>query len=113
MFLGQIVETSGVKSISRDYDFINAVKFTVESQWKGTREKQIIVLLGVDIPGMCGDMSLTSGRRYLIYAYRTKEGLVTYADCGPNMEADFAKADLKNLNRFWFRVRSRLWPFGK
>ena len=47
-------------------------------------------------------MSLKLGLQYLIYAFREKEGLVTYADCGPNIPASYAAEDIKNLNRFWF-----------
>jgi hypothetical protein len=58
---------------------------------------------------MCGDMSLIVGQTYLIYAYHEKDELISYADCGPNVQVENAKADISNLNSLWFRLRSRLW----
>ena len=48
-----------------------------------------------------------------MYAYSEKEGLVSDADCGPNVLASSAKADIKNLDSFWFRVWARLWRFNQ
>jgi len=112
VFLGQIVQASERKGISNDDYFINSVDFKVENQWKGSKKSALTVFVSIDIPGMCGDMPLNIGWRYLVYAYRRKEGLVTYADCGPNIQAEFAKPNIKNLNSFSFRLRARTWPFG-
>lgn len=112
IFLGQIVAVSEHKPISKDDYYINSVSFKVEKQWKGSKKSAISVLFGVDIPGMCGDMSLIVSQRYLIYAYHEKDELITYADCGPNVQAENAKSDIKNLNSSWFRLRSRLWRFS-
>ena len=112
VFLGQITAVSEHRPTSKDDHFINSVSFKVEKQWKGSKKSAISVLLGIDMPEMCGDMSLIIGQRYLMYAYHEKDELISYADCGPNIQAENAKSDIKNLNSFWFRLRSRLWRFS-
>jgi len=108
VFLGQVIEIvdSNVK------DFAYAVTFTVDRQWKGSKLRQPLVNFTFDNPGWCGDLHLAKGERFLIYAYREKQELVTYTDCGPNLEAKYAGTDVKNLNRFWFRFFARVFPFG-
>ena len=112
VFLGQITAVSEHRPTAKDDYFINSVNFTVEKQWKGSKESALSVLLGIDTPEMCGDMSLIVGQRYLMYAYHEKDELISYADCGPNILAEDAKSDIKNLNSFWFRLRSRVWRFN-
>jgi hypothetical protein len=112
VFLGEIVDSSFLNPIPKDSPFVQSVGFVVKRQWKGPSQKQIRLMLTFDSPGMCGDMLLTVGSEYLMYAYREKEGLVSYSDCGPNILATRAKADLKNLNSFWFRLWARLWRFN-
>lgn len=90
--------------------FVYAVKFKVEKQWKGSREAEQLVNFDFDTPGMCGDLKLEKGKRYLVYAYRKKAGLVSYTDCGPNLKIEHATASLKKLNNPMYRVWSRLYP---
>jgi hypothetical protein len=112
VFLGEITDHGFFDGINKDSQLVQSVSFAVKRQWKGPRQKQIRLLMPFDGPGMCGDMKLKPGSQYLIYAFREKEGLVTYADCGPNIEASYAAEDIKNLNRFWFRLSARLWLFN-
>jgi hypothetical protein len=112
VFVGEVTERSPFASISKDSFFIETVTFTVQRQWKGSKQNQIRLLLPFDNPGMCGGLRLKLGSQYLMYAYREKEGLVSYTDCGPNILASDAGADIKNLNRFWFRLSARLWLFN-
>jgi hypothetical protein len=112
VFVGEIVEFHYLKDFPKDSDFVQSVNFTVRRQWKGSKQKQINVLLTFDLPGMCNDMPLAVGRRYLMYAYREKEGLVSGTDCGPNIIESEAGADIRNLNSFWFRLWARLWIFN-
>jgi len=112
IFLGQITAVSEHKPISKDDYFNSSVTFKVEKQWKGSKKSAISVLFGADVPGMCGDMPLVVGQRYLIYAFHEKDELTSYADCGPNVRAEDAKSEIKNLNSSWFRLRSRLWRFS-
>jgi hypothetical protein len=112
VFLGEIVERPVLKEGLKDHPLVQAVTFSVKRQWKGPQQKQMRVLIDFDTPGMCGDLPLVVGSEYLMYAYREREGLISAIDCGPNMLARDATADMKNLNSFWFRLSARLWPFN-
>jgi hypothetical protein len=112
VFLGELVEQTFIKEVPKDSTLFQAVNFSIKRQWKGTHQKQIRVLLEFDTPGMCGDLPLVVGTEYLMYVYRKREGLVSWIDCGPNMLARDASADMKNLNSFWFRFFARVWPFN-
>jgi len=106
VFVGQALE---IADSNLEY-FLYAVKFKVEKQWKGSRTPEQIVNFDFDTPGMCGDLNLEKGKRYLIYAYRKKEGLVSYNDCGPNLKIEHATASMKRLDNPMYRVWSRLYP---
>ena len=112
VFLGEIVEFHFLNPILKNSELARSVNFDVKRQWKGSKQKQINVLLTFDIPGMCNDMPLAVGKRYLMYAYREKEGLISVTDCGPNLLESEASDDVKNLNSFWFRLGARLWVFN-
>lgn len=107
VFVGEIVE------VSSNYGsyFIQSVKFKIEKQWKGKKANEIIVLVGIDIPGMCGDMPLNKGKRYLVYAYKDKKEkqLVTHADCGPNIEANHAGREIKLIECFYSGASCRIF----
>ena len=111
VFLGEIVESTYLNPIPKDSEFAQSARFVVKRQWKGPNQKEIRLLLSFDGPGTCGDMPLNAGLQYLVYAFHEKEGLVSYTDCGPNILASSASADIKNLDRFWFRFWSRIWLF--
>jgi hypothetical protein len=111
VFLGEIVESTYLNPIPKDSEFAQSARFVVKRQWKGPSQKEIRLLLSFDGPGTCGDMPLNVGLQYLVYAFHEKEGLVSYTDCGPNVLASSASADIKNLDRFWFRFWSRIWLF--
>ena len=106
VFVGQALE---IADSNLEY-FIYAVKFRVEKQWKGSRTSEQIVNFDFDTPGMCGDLNLEKGKRYLVYAYRKKEGLVSYTDCGPNLKIEHAADSMKKLDNPMYRVWSRLYP---
>lgn len=112
VFLGEITRYTFLGNISKDSQLVQSASFQVKRQWKGAKQKEIRLLLPIDGPGTCGDMPLTVGMQYLVYAYREKEGLVTYGDCGPNVPAGYANEDIKKLNSFWFRLSARLWLFN-
>jgi hypothetical protein len=107
VFLGQVVDIAD----SNVEDFGYAVKFKIEKQWKGPKMPEPIVDFTYDRPGWCGDLNLAKGERFLIYAYREKQNLISYTDCGPNMNVKYAEASIKNLNSFWFRLFARAYPF--
>ncbi len=107
VFLGEAIEIGG----SDVEDFVYAVKFKIEKQWKGSRLPEPVINFTFDSPGSCGDLKLAKGERFLIYAYREKQNLVSYTDCGPNMNARYAAASIKKLQSFWFRLSARISPF--
>jgi|SRR5581483_3619161 len=107
VFFGEVTEIAD----SQLKDFLYAVKFRVEKQWKGPREAELIVNFDFDNPGWCGDMNLTKGKKYLIYAYRKKEGIVSYTDCGPDVKSEYAIASIKKLDNMMYRFLTRVYPF--
>jgi hypothetical protein len=107
VFLGQVVE---IADSGQDY-FVYAVKFKVEKQWKGARKAERIVNFDYDTPRMCGDLNLAKGKSFLIYAYRKPEGLISYTDCGPNLQIEDAAGSMKKLNQPMYRFLARLYRF--
>jgi hypothetical protein len=107
VFLGQVIEMSE----SHVEDFAYAITFKVEKQWKGSRMTEPIVNFDFDSPGWCGDLNLEKGKHFLIYAYRKKENLVSYTDCGPNLKMEYAAASIKKLNNPMYRFLARVYPF--
>jgi hypothetical protein len=107
VFLGTAVRITD----SRIQYFANAVTFKVERQWKGSKLKEPLIHFTFDSPGMCGDLHLAEGQRFLIYAYREKQNLISYTDCGPNLQEKYADSEIRHLKSVWFRVFARLIPF--
>lgn len=106
VFIGQVLEIAD----SNLEDFVYAVKFKVEKQWKGSKRLEQIVNFDFDTPGMCGDLNLAKDKRFLVYAYRKKDGIVSHTDCGPNMKLEHAAASVKKLNNPMYRFFVRLYP---
>lgn len=115
VFIGKVVEMSPVQP-SEDFPLaVSVVRFEVERRWKGARGREVAALADFDSPGMCGDLKLAVGERYLIFAPREKGRLRVYTDCGPNRDAgwDQAADEMKRLDGFWFRFGSRFYPYPK
>jgi len=108
VFLGTAVRITD----SHVQDFAYAVPFNVEKQWKGSTLNEPLINFTFDSPGMCGDLHLAEGQRFLIYAYRQKQDLISYTDCGPNRQAQYADAEIRHLKNVWFRFFARIIPFG-
>ncbi|MEJ7578335.1 MAG: hypothetical protein WKF74_15170 [Pyrinomonadaceae bacterium] len=89
------------------------VRFKVERQWKGRRQSEITALASLDWKGMCGDLDLQVGKRFLIYAPRKYGQLLIYRDCGPNREVEYAKDEIKRLGNFFFRAYTLFYPYPK
>jgi hypothetical protein len=96
-----------------DNAFVYSVTLKVERQWKGTRQKEITVLWSLDSPGMCNDLPLIKGERYLIYTSREDNNFAVYPDCGTNYFAKYHAAEIARLNGFWFRFWARLFPYPR
>jgi hypothetical protein len=113
VFVGEVVEMS---SFGPNDDFplaTNLAKFKVERHWKGSNESEITTVVNFDSPGMCGDLKLAVGERFLIYAERKKGRLLIQTDCGPNRNLKYAGEELKKLNSFRFRLFARFYPYPK
>jgi hypothetical protein len=111
VFVGELVEKADAEQNSSE--LVHSTRFKVEKSWKGVAARELKILFGFDMPGMCGDLPLNIGERYLIYAYRRKEGLITQVDCGPNRIAENVPDEINKLNGFWFRMFARLYPYPK
>lgn len=116
VFLGEVLEfkdSSGVE-INEDLKYFPyQVTFKVEKQWKGKRQSRITALAGFDVPGMCNDLDLQIGKRFLIYAPRKYDRLLIYRECGPSREAEYAKEEIKRLGDFIFRTYTFFYPYPK
>jgi hypothetical protein len=112
VFLGKAIEIKEYTDPDKDFQmFIQTVKFEVRKQWKGAKKPEIVALAAFDLPGWCGDLNLTVGESYLIYAAREKGRLLVYTDCGPNRNVKYAWEEIKQLKNFWFRFFARLYPY--
>ncbi len=94
-------------------NFISLATLKVDKQWKGGNSKTIDVLWGFDAKGMCNDLPLIKGERYLIYTSREKDGYGVYPECGANYVAKYHEDEIKKLDSFWFRFSARTFPFPK
>ena len=111
VFVGRVTELRGFGPTD---DFPLAeylVKFKVERRWKGHDGPELSAVANFDRRGWCGDLNLTVGERYLIYAARTKGRLLIETDCGPNLNVKDAEGEVRRLNGFWFRLFARLYPY--
>jgi hypothetical protein len=113
VFVGQVVELTPVEP-SKDFPLaMYAVRFEVERRWKGAQGREVTAVADYDQRGWCGDLNLTVGERYLIYAPREKGRLHIYTDCGPNLDLKWKEAaeEMKRLDSFWLRMKARLYPY--
>lgn len=75
----------------------NLAVFKVEKQWKGQPASEVSLQFW-DIPGMCGDLDLIKGKKYLIYVTKYKDELIASGDCGRSKEVRNAAEDLRYLD---------------
>jgi hypothetical protein len=111
VFIGQVTE---LNAFGPTNDFPLAeylVKFKVEKRWKGSKKPEISAIANFDRRGWCGDLNLTVGERYLIYADHERGQLLIQTDCGPNMNLKDAGDEMKRLDDFWFWLFARLYPY--
>jgi hypothetical protein len=113
VFVGRVIEMSPLAPDDVSPLAVSLVKFSVEGQWKGSKKAEVTAVADFDMPGMCGDLNLAVGGRYLIYAPVEKGRLLVHADCGPNRVAEYAAGEIKQLRSFWFRLFARLYPYPK
>ena len=116
VFLGEVLEYKERPGVETNEDlkfFPYQVTFKVQKQWKGKRQPEITAFASFDSPGMCGDLDLQMGERFLIYAPYKYEHLLIYRDCGPNRIAENAEDEIKRLSNFFFRTTTFFYPYPK
>ena len=86
-----------------------AITFKVEKMWKGAKKKEISVLTD-SCASMCCLVQFREGAKYLVYMY---EDSFVPSDCARSAEIESHRAqeNMKDLNRFWFRTKARVWRF--
>lgn len=87
--------------------------FKVEKQWKGKKQNEIIALASTDEPGMCGDLDLKVGEKFLIYAPKRKGSYVIFRDCPSSVPLASADDDIKKLNNILYRLYTFFYPYPK
>lgn len=113
VFVGNLIEMTPTTP-SEDFPLaVSVVRFRVERGWKASSSPEIVAIANFDNPGWCGDLNLTVGEHYLIYAYRHKGHLIVETDCGPNRNLKYAATEIKRLDSFWFRQFARLYPYPR
>ena len=115
VFVGKVVEM-GPFGPTKEFPLaVYLVRFEVERRWKGARGREVTAVADFDRPGWCGDLNLTVGERYLIYAPREKGRLHVHTDCGPNLDLKWTEAaeEMKRLGSVALRAKARLYPYPK
>ena len=87
------------------------VRFKVEKKFKGARGKEI-TLYTFESDNPCSGIVFTKGERYLIYADREEYGLTAGGVCSRTRKLDETSKEYRELNSFWFRLKSRLPLLG-
>jgi len=114
VFLGEVIEIKSSNESSKGLKYFEyAVKFRVEKQWKGTKNKEITILADYDSPGMCGDLNLKVGERFLMYSEKRYGKLVINQDCSISRKVEYADDEIKNLNNIFYKAYYFLFPFPK
>ena len=113
VFLGRVVELTPFGPTDDFPMAMYVVRFEVERRWKGAKGHEVTAVADFDSPGMCGDLNLAVGGRYLIYAPREKGRLRVLTDCGPNTTAEYAGPEMKRLGSFRLRALASLYPYPK
>ena len=94
VFVGEI---TGIEPVSVKY-YAYSVRFKVDEAWKGVAGAEIEMFAGYDVPGRCNDLSLATGRKYLVYADIDKDGCLSIArECGPTAYLSDAAEEVAQL----------------
>lgn len=91
VFVGEVIE---IYSGSHDEDYPAIVKLKVESYWKGIKATDTIEVLSDLGTNLCGIVPLKG--KYVVYAYRRGENLVTHG-CTRTKKVEDAAEDLREL----------------
>lgn len=106
VFVGKLVAIDSAESTEARAPY--KLTFDVVKDWKGVNENTFAAF--TNRPNMCSAFDFHEGREYLVYVF--KDSYVT-SDCSSSSElaSELSTRRIKELDRFWFRFRSRLWLF--
>ena len=94
VFVGEVLE---IGRNEKDKFADVAIKFKVETRWKGAKEPNITIVSARGICCTCG-LPVSAGTKYLIYAYETEEGQLETSLCS-SMPLERATEELTALGK--------------
>jgi hypothetical protein len=111
VFLGRLISIGTDEITKEGSSPLHSLTFEVEKKWKGTKGEKVKVF--TNNPNMCSAFEFREGQKYLLYVRNVKEIAFVSSDCASSVEANSGVAQdrIKDLNSFWFRLKSRLWIF--
>lgn len=92
VFIGEVIE---IGENDKSTDFPVTMKLKIEWRWKGAKETSITVVTTDDY---CYGIHTSEGEKFLIYAYKTKEGQLETNLC-VSMPLESATDDLKIIGK--------------
>jgi hypothetical protein len=106
--VGKLVSIGTDKIQKEGYSPLHTLTFDVEKKWKGAATQRITLL--TNSSNMCSAFEFREGEKYLLYVQ--KNSYVT-SGCASSVEfsSNVAQERVKDLNSFWFRIKSRLRLF--
>jgi hypothetical protein len=83
------------------------VKFKVETSFKGSGGEITLVRYEYEKPGPCGEMRFTKGKKYLVYAGKSKGELRGGDICSRTRRLDKKSTDYKELLEFRLKSKNK------
>lgn len=112
VFSGKLVSI-GEEKIFENNRRLFSLTFEIEKSWKGVKDKRITVL--TNYPNRCSAFDFRENEKYLLYAYKLKDSDEQYVSSGcassQELSSELAQKNIKDLDGFWFRLKSRFWIF--
>lgn len=116
VFVGQVMDVDTGTPVP-DYlksEAAQAVKFNIEKSWKGVKDGEVTAWLHASSIG-CPGFRFSAGEKYFVYAHRYKRSLLVYTFCTRTRpiarQDEMGPKEFKELNSFWFRLKSRVLFF--
>ena len=112
IFSGEVVSFRSIENPpAKSFPFETV--FKVDKQWKGKKQRQTTVFADIDLQGMCGDLDLNVGEKFLIYARKINGVYVFNRDCPISKSLEYADKDIKKLNNPFYRIFTGIYPYPK
>ena len=113
IFVGKLISIGDERIQKEGYSPLRTLTFEIEKSWKGMNGNRIIIF--TNYSNMCSAFEFQSGSKYLLYAYKLKSynNFYVTSECASSKEllSDSAQERVKDLDSFWFRLKSRIWIF--